>query len=117
VFSTACREAHPRRALRKATGSLAFLLLLAMASYAGNAGAGCCQLTRVAEEAAANVEACEPDGSGGCGSVLWQASLAPGQSVEVCPSGDLVVYLDSDPTTGAFEPPTTATCDGSEVDL
>jgi len=106
-----CATSH-RVTVAFALGFASFVLW-----HVGNAGAACCQLVRVPEEATADVRACEPDGTGGCGSVLWEAPLAPGQSFEVCPSGDLVVYLDQDPTTSAWEPPTTAMCDGSEVDL
>ena len=108
-------EPRHSRALREAMPLLVFLIAIAL--YPGMVAASCCQLTRVLEEATATVQACEPDGSGGCGNLLWEAPLAPGQSIEVCPSGDLVVYLDSDPTSNAWEPPTTATCDGSEVDI
>jgi len=111
VFSTAHLELCSSQVLRRPGGSLAFLLVLLTALYVEKASASCCELTRVPAEPRADVRACEPDGYGGCGSVFWEAPLAPGQSIEVCTSGELVVYLDRTrpPIPGSRRPPPRAT--------
>ena len=96
-------------------GVALFLLTLLLAAPAY---AGCCQLTRTdAETPTGTVRACEPDASGGCGTVLFEGVLALGDTQSVCTAGITLVYQEFDTTAGAYGPPTQAVCDGTEVQL
>jgi len=88
------------------------------AAAGGTAQAACCRLLKLPTEPAARVQACQPDATEECGSILWEADLAPGEGRDVCPSGTRVVYREWDAEAGAFGPATTAICDeGRDVEL
>jgi len=101
--------------------SFALLLLLwgVAALAALPARAACCRVVKVdAEVPTLDLRVCEPDASGGCGSVLFSGPLALGASAEVCTDAGVVVYEEWDPSLAAFGPATTAVCDdGGDVEL
>ncbi len=94
------------------------VLAVGCGALAVEAHAGCCRVTRVDTQApSGQVRVCAPDASGGCGTVLFEGSLALGDGREVCVAGQTVVYQEYDTTLGAYAPPTRAVCDGTDVEL
>ena len=99
------------RALAVLTGVIFFLV-------AGQARAGCCRVVKVDPETpAVSVRACEPDSSGGCGSVLFEGPLALGGEAAVCSATDTIVYQEWDELLAAFAPPVEAICEGGDVEI
>jgi hypothetical protein len=97
---------------------LAILAGLIFVLAAGQARAGCCRLVKVDSEApAVTVRACEPDGSGACGSVLFEGSLALGEEAPVCSATDTIVYQEWDELLAAFAPAVEAVCEGGDVEI
>jgi len=85
---------------------------------AGEARAGCCRVIKVDPETPpVQVRVCEPQGSGECGNLLFQGTLALGESENVCSAAPTVVYEEYDDVLAAFGPPTVALCDGGDVEF
>ena len=85
---------------------------------AGQARAGCCRLVKVdAETPAVTVRACGPDGSGACGSVLFEGALALGEEAPLCSATDTIVYQEWDELLAAFAPAVEAVCAGGDVEI
>lgn len=92
------------------------LALIALA--ASEVRAGCCRVRRVDPGTpTGTVRVCEPDGNGGCGTVLFEGTLALGDVQNICVSAQTVVYQEYDTTLSAYGPPTQAVCDGADVEL
>ena len=84
----------------------------------GQARAGCCSLVKVdSETPTVTVRACEPDGSGACGNVLFEGALALGEEAPVCSATDTIVYQEWDDILAAFAPPVEAVCEGGDVEI
>ncbi|MBI1815181.1 MAG: hypothetical protein HYR72_09400 [Deltaproteobacteria bacterium] len=80
--------------------------------------AGCCRIIRIDPETPTPVvRVCEPDAAGACGTVLFEGSLALGESRTVCATGVTIGYQDVDATTGIYGPRTDARCDAADVEL
>lgn len=103
------------RALAVPTAVLSGLFVLVAA---GQARAGCCRVIKVdSETAAVTVRACEPDGAGACGNVLFEGPLALGEEASVCSATDTIVYQEWDELLAAFAPPVEAVCEGGDVEI
>ena len=103
------------RAVAVPTAALTGVIVLFVG---GQARAGCCRLVKVDSEApAVTVRACEPDGSGACGNVLFEGSLALGDEASVCRATDTIVYQEWDELLAAFAPPVEAICERGDVEI
>jgi len=69
------------------------------------------------ETPAVTVRACEPDGSGACGTVLFEGPLALGEEAPLCSATDTIVYQEWDELLAAFAPPVEAVCEGGDVEI
>ena len=109
------REGRMLRSSVKTAVVLCGVLLVSSAS----ARAACCRLVKIdAEIPTQSLRVCEPNASGGCGSVLFSGPLALGASAEVCTDAGIVVYEEWDPALAAFGPTTIAVCeDGGDIEL
>jgi len=88
------------------------LLLLAADTHAA-----CCRLVKVyAETPPATVRACTPDAAASCDTVLFIGTLALGESQQVCPADDTLVYAEYDDVAQAFGDYVEAVCEG-DVEL
>lgn len=95
-------------------------LICALALFAvpATASADCCRIVKVdAEIPSTQVRVCEPDATGGCGSVLLLRSFGVGESETVCSQTDAIVYSEFDAAIGAFGPFVGAVCAGGDVEL
>jgi hypothetical protein len=102
-----------------ARGSVVAALVLALvALLAAEVHAGCCRVIRVdAQTPTGTVRVCAPDGSGGCGTVLFEGALALGDAQNACVAGQTVVYQEYNTTLNAYAPPVQAVCNGTDVEL
>lgn len=97
---------------------LAVLACLIVTLLALEARAGCCRVIKVdSEMPPVQVRVCEPQGSGECGNLLFQGTLALGEFENVCSAAPTVVYEEWDDVLAGFGPPTVAICDGGDVEL
>ena len=93
------------------------VLLAGAIFFASDAGAACCRLIKVdAETPPATVRACTPDSAAGCDTVLFLGTLALGESQQVCPASDTLVYAEYDDVEQAFGAYVEAVCEG-DVEL
>jgi hypothetical protein len=110
-----------RSAVHWRPNRLAWAMVLggcALLALAAAAHAGCCRVIRVDTlTPTGTVRICEPDTNAGCGPVLFEGTLAVGDSQNVCVTGQTVVYQEYDTTLNAYEPPVRAVCDGADVEL
>ena len=94
------------------------LLTIATLLVASPAAGDCCRIIKLdAETPEGVVRACEPAEQGACGAVLFEQTLALGESREVCVAGDTVVYQEYDPELADFGAPVEAVCRGGDVEL
>jgi hypothetical protein len=76
------------------------------------ARAGCCHVTKTDPVAASStVRVCTPDADEACAVVLFEGTLALGESHGVCSDEPTIVYQELDPATSAFGAPVGAACD------
>ena len=81
------------------------------------AAAGCCRVARVdGDSPSVPIRICEADTDGQCDLVLFQGSLAVGDSQTVCSASATIVYQNDD-GSGGYGPPTQARCDGVDVEI
>jgi len=80
--------------------------------------AGCCDILKVDPAIPTSmIRACDPEPDGACGDLLFEGSLSVGESQSVCAAGEILVYQERDPITSIFQPPVTAVCDGTAVEI
>ena len=93
------------------------LTFAGLSLVAAEAWADCCRLVKIDPETPpATVRACTPDAAGGCGELLFEGTLALGQSQEVCSGGSTVSYVEYDDVLDAFGAAVEAICNG-DVEL
>ena len=97
------REPRGDTAREKARwGGIGALALTLVALLASEAHAGCCRVTRVDPiTPTGTVRVCEPDGNGGCGTVLFEGTLALGDARNVCVAGQTLIYQEYDTALSA----------------
>lgn len=94
------------------------LLTIGVLLLAWPAAGDCCRIIKLDTETPPGaVRACEAADQGSCGAVLFEETLALGESREVCVAGDTVVYQEYDPELADFGPPVEALCQGGDVEL
>lgn len=99
-------------------GWLWVLVVVGVVAAATPAHAGCCRVTRIDPDSPApNVRVCEPAAAGVCGAVLFEGALPLGGGHNVCAGGNTIVYQEYDASRAAYGPPTTAVCEGADVEL
>lgn len=80
--------------------------------------AECCNVSLDASDTEAiTVRFCEMPPPGGCGPVLFEGDLAPGESIEVCSATDAIAWEILDPATGEAGPVQGSECDGHSIEL
>lgn len=85
--------------------------------FGPSAWAACCNLSKIDPETPLTlVRACEPT-LASCQTVIFEGTLAIGDSVNVCVSETEVVYQEYDDVLGSFGPETVAVCDGGDVEI
>lgn len=94
------------------------VLTIAALLLAAPAAGECCRIIKLdAETPAVPVRACEPAAGGACGTLLFEETLALGESREVCVAGDTVVYQEYDEELAELGAPVEALCQGGDVEL
>ncbi len=97
--------------------TLGLVTAIAVSGIAPAAGAGCCQLVRIDPPASTVLRVCEDDGTGHCGTVLFEGDLAQDASQAVCTADSTILYQEWDTTGASFDAPVVARCDGDDVEL
>lgn len=94
------------------------LLTIGVLLLAWPAAGDCCRVIKLDPETPPGaVRACEPGAQGSCGAVLFEETLALGESREVCVPADTLVYQEWDPELADFGAPVEAVCQGGDVEL
>jgi hypothetical protein len=79
--------------------------------------AGCCTVVRTsAPPPESPVRICDMELTGGCKTVLYEAPLETGSSVNVCADSGAIVSAESD-GAGGWGEHRGAACDGSDVEI
>jgi hypothetical protein len=99
-------------------GGIGAWVLTLVALPANQAYAGCWRVTRVDPiTPTGTVRVCKPDANGGCGTALFEGTLALGDARDVCVARQTPVCQEYDTSLNAYAPPTQAVCDGADAEL
>lgn len=97
--------------------TLGLVAAIAVSGIAVAARAGCCQIVRIDPPESTVLRVCEDDGTGHCGTVLFEGDLAQDASQAVCSEDSTILYQEWDTANASFDAPVVARCDGNDVEL